>query len=73
MPLSASLIMHMTKHAFWLQIYSSALLHRGEGNTTDTSRPIMVFRYDAPTLPAPGVGVVGSQLMAFMGTLMARH
>ena len=53
-------------------VYSSALIHRGEPNCSEACRPILVFRYDDPETPPPGVGAVGSQLIALYGWLAAR-
>ena len=51
-------------------VYSSRIIHRGEANYSSASRPILVFRYDEPALPAPGVGLMGSQFVAFMGWVL---
>eukprot|EP00038_Savillea_parva_P010229 m.188766 g.188766 ORF g.188766 m.188766 type:complete len:319 (-) comp17538_c0_seq1:2022-2978(-) len=48
-------------------VYSSALLHRGEANRSDASRPVVVYRYDRANSPVAGVRVLGTQLRA-MGT-----
>ena len=52
-------------------VYSSKLLHRGEANLSPVSRPVIVFRYDDPRLPAPGSGIVGAQFRALVGELLS--
>ena len=52
-------------------VYSSALVHRGEANTTGKPRPILVYRYDGLATPPPGVGMVETQLMAWAGAFLA--
>jgi hypothetical protein len=52
-------------------VYSSAALHRGEANPSTTARPVLVYRYDHPSRPAPGVGALGSQSLHALGSLLA--
>lgn len=48
-------------------IYSSSLIHRGEPNNSGENRPILVYRYDDPKYPPPGLGALGTQLVALYG------
>ena len=44
-----------------LLAYDARMYHRGLGNTTEKSRPALVFRYDRrDERPPPGVGLAGS-------------
>ena len=45
-------------------VYDSRTYHRGLGNSTNASRPALVFRYDRKDSPPPGVGVVASLVHA---------
>lgn len=40
--------------------YDARVFHRGLGNTTDCSRPALVYRYDDVRTPPPGVGIAGA-------------
>eukprot|EP00040_Diaphanoeca_grandis_P019196 m.101195 g.101195 ORF g.101195 m.101195 type:complete len:266 (+) comp27313_c0_seq1:50-847(+) len=53
-------------------LYSSKLIHRGEPNQSAEARPILVYRYDNPDTPPPGIGAVGSQMIALYGWLASR-
>ena len=53
-------------------ISSFALFHFGLSFFlfTKKKRPILVFQYEDPASPPPGVGLVGSQVIALMGWVL---
>jgi hypothetical protein len=58
--------------------YDSRILHRGRGygNTSGDNqefehRPVLVIRWDANHSPAPGTGMIGTQLAKWAGTSLA--
>ena len=51
-------------------IFDSRLWHRGGANTSDVSRPVMIVRYDHSNYSPPGIGIVGTSLLRFVGWLI---
>jgi hypothetical protein len=49
------------------------MLHRGEPNHTEQRRPVLVFRYDGPGTPSPGVGLLGTMGFRNFGLLLAKQ
>lgn len=52
-------------------VYAASAIHRGEANPSSHSRPVLVYRYDAPSKPAPGVGALGAQAINVLGWLLS--
>jgi len=50
--------------------YDARTYHRGLGNSTEESRPALVFRYDRASSPPPGCGVAGSLAHAARATAL---
>ena len=61
----------LTLRAGSIAAYDARLYHRGLGNTTGSSRPALVFRYDREETPPPGVGMLMS--IAHVATAKALH
>lgn len=55
------------KEAF---VFDSRTWHRGGANMSDTSRPVLIIRYDLSDCTPPGMGVVGTSLIRFVGWLI---
>jgi ectoine hydroxylase-related dioxygenase (phytanoyl-CoA dioxygenase family) len=52
-------------------VFDSRSIHRGRGNLTDCSRPILVFRYDYVDTPPPDAGFdVATYATRFGGSLV---
>ena len=51
-------------------VMDSRLLHRGLGNRSDRSRPILVLRFDRISHPPPGMGTLGAWLRHAAGHVL---
>lgn len=52
-------------------VFDSRLLHRGMGNTSSETRPLLILRFDAPETPPPQVGRLGTLALAALGRAAA--
>lgn len=52
-------------------VYDSRTWHRGMGNTSTVDRPVLIVRLDAPATPPPGIGYLGSTVLAVLGRALA--